>query len=235
MTHPTLLILPGLLEDADAFEELIGGTRDIAVAIVVDMTRADSMAGLANNALKQAPEGPLLVAGHSMGGYVALEILRQAPDRVAKLALLNTHARPDAPDSVENRRRLMALADRDFEAVVNTLMPRLMTEEHLKDPVLTGVIAAMAHGVGKEAFKRQEQAIIDRIDSRPHLASIRCPTQVVAARGDAIMPVEILEELANGIPGAKLDVIEDCGHMASIEQPAEVIRIMRAWIQGGES
>ncbi|HET9578897.1 MAG TPA: alpha/beta hydrolase [Usitatibacter sp.] len=232
MTLPTVLLLPGLLEDADAFEELIGGTRDIAVTIVADMTRADTIPGLAREALRQAPQGPLLVAGHSMGGYVALEIMRQAPERVARLALLNTHARPDTPESIDNRRRLMALADSDFEGVVNTLMPRLMTGEHLQDPVLTGIVAAMAHGVGKEAFKRQESAIIGRIDSRPHLKAIRCPTQVLAARNDAIMPVEILEELANGIPGAKLDVVEDCGHMAPIERPPEVTRIMRNWIQG---
>jgi pimeloyl-ACP methyl ester carboxylesterase len=83
MALPTLLILPGLLEDADAFEELIGGTQDIAVAVTADMTRADCIAALAANALSQSPEGPLLVAGNSMGGYVALEIARQAPERVA--------------------------------------------------------------------------------------------------------------------------------------------------------
>jgi pimeloyl-ACP methyl ester carboxylesterase len=231
MTLPTLLILPGLLEDADAFEELIGSVQDVAVCVVADMTRADSIAGLAKNALAQAPQGPLMLAGHSMGGYTALEAMRQAPGRVTKLALLNTHARPDTPESTENRRRLMALAERDFEAVINTLMPKLMTAEHLQDTVLTGIVAGMAHGVGVEAFKRQEDAIINRIDSRPHLGAIRCPTQVVAARDDAIMPVELLEELARGIPGARLDIVEDCGHMASIEQPAEVTRIMREWIE----
>jgi pimeloyl-ACP methyl ester carboxylesterase len=233
MPLPTVLILPGLLEDADAFEEVIGATRDVAVAVVADTTRADSIAAIASDALKQAPAGPLFVAGHSMGGYVALEVVRQAADRVAKLALLNTNARPDSAESTENRKRLMALADRDFEAVINALMPKLMTEEHLKDPVLTGIVAGMARGVGKEAFQCQERAIIGRIDSRPHLAAIRCPTQVVAARDDAIMPVEWLEELAGGIPGARLDIVEDSGHMASIEQPAETARIFRAWIQGG--
>lgn len=235
MTLPTVLLLPGLLEDADAFEPLIAGTQDVAICIVADMTRDDSIAALAAHALRQAPEGPIAVAGHSMGGYVALEIMRQAPERVARLALLNTNARPDAPESRENRQRLMALADRDFEGVINALMPRLMTDAHLKDPVLTGAVAAMAHGVGREAFKRQERAIIDRADSRPHLAAIRCPTQVVAARDDAIVPVAWLEELANGIPGANLAVIEDCGHMSTIERPAEVVRILRPWIQGGEA
>jgi len=235
MTLPTLLILPGLLEDADAFEELIGGTQDIAVAIVADMTRANTIAELARNALGQAPAGPFLLAGHSMGGYVALEVMRQAPDRVQGLALLNTNARPDTAESTENRRRLMSLAERDFEGVINTLMPKLMNAGHLKDPVLTGIVAAMAHAVGKDAFRRQEEAIIGRADSRPHLGAIRCATQVIAGRDDAIMPVEVLEELARGIRGARLDVIDDCGHMASIEQPQEVIRIMRSWILGGDT
>jgi pimeloyl-ACP methyl ester carboxylesterase len=230
MTHANLLLLPGLLEDADAFEAVIAGVADVATTVVADLTRADNMAALARSALEQAPEGPLLVAGHSMGGYVALELMRQAPDRVAKLCLLNTHARPDAPEATENRRRLMALADKDFEGVVTALLPKLMTADHLKDPILTGTIGAMALATGKEGFKRQETAIIGRIDSRPHLGDIRCPTLVVAARDDQLMPVALLEELARGIPGARLAVVEDCGHMAPLEQPEEVLALVRDWI-----
>ena len=232
MSHANVLILPGLLEDADAFEPLITGTADVATCVVADMTRADTIAGLAQAALLQAPAGPFLLAGHSMGGYVALEILRQEPARIAALALLNTHARPDSAEATANRRRLMALADRDFEGVVNALLPKLMTPEHLEDPVLTGTLGAMAHGVGKEAFKRQQHAIIGRIDSRPHLADIRCRTLVIAGRHDALMPVELLAELAEGIAGARLAIVEDSGHMTSIEQPERVLELMREWIAG---
>jgi pimeloyl-ACP methyl ester carboxylesterase len=230
MKRENLFILPGLLEDADAFDAVIAGLADIAACVVADMTRADSIEGLAKAALDQAPAGKFLLAGHSLGGYVALEIMRNAPERVARLALLNTHARPDTAESTENRRRLMALADRDFEQVVATLMPRLMTADHQKDPILTGIIGAMALAVGKEAFKRQETAIIGRIDSRPHLKGIRVPTVVIAAREDQLMPVEILKELADGIPGARLAVIEDSGHMAPMEQPEEVAAALREWI-----
>src|SRR5688572_23772547 len=231
MTHANLLLLPGLLEDVDAFEQVIAGTADIATIVVADLTRADNMPALAQAALQQAAGGPLLVAGHSMGGYVALELMRQAPERVAKLCLLNTNARPDTPESTENRRRLMALADKDFEAVVTTLLPKLMTADHLKDPILTGIIGAMALATGKEAFKRQETAIIGRADSRPHLEAIGCPTMVVAGRDDQLMPVAVLKELADGIPGARLEIIEDCGHMASLEQPDEVLALFREWIE----
>jgi len=231
MSHADILFLPGLLEDADAFEQVISGLAEVATCVVADLTRADTIADLARDALRQAPAERFLLAGHSMGGYVALEIMRQAPGRVAKLALLNTHARPDTAESTANRRRLMALADRDFEAVANELMPKLMTAEHVKDPVLTGIVGAMALAVGKDAFKRQQTAIIGRIDSRPHLAAIRCPTLVIAARDDQLMPVPLLQELSDGIPGARLAIVEDSGHMASVEQPERVLELMQEWVE----
>jgi pimeloyl-ACP methyl ester carboxylesterase len=197
---------------------------------VADLTASDSIAGLARDALKQAPAGPLLLAGHSMGGYVALEIMRQEPGRISKLALLNTNARPDSPESTENRRKAMALAEKDFPAVVQALMPKIMLPEHQKDPLLTAIVVSMADAIGPDAFKRQQLAIIGRIDSRPHLKDIRVPTRVIAARGDAIMPVEILKELSDSIAGARLTIVEGSGHMASIEQPAAVLAAMKEWV-----
>lgn len=232
MSVPNVFILPGLLEDADAFAAVMRGLADVAACQVADMTRANTIAGLARTALEQAPPGPLHLAGHSMGGYVALEVMRQAPGRVAKLALLNTNARPDSPEATENRRRLLKLAETDFKAVITTLLPKLMTPEHVRDAALAGIVDTMALGVGKEAFKRQQEAIIGRIDSRAHLGAIRCPTLVVAASRDQLMPVEVLREMAEGIPGARLAIVEDCGHMASMEQPREVIALLREWITG---
>ena len=196
MVATPVLILPGLLEDADAFQHQVEGLRESAVCRVADLTRADTIGELARQALGQAPEGRFALAGHSMGGYVALEIMRQAPQRIDRLALLNTHARADSPEAAENRRRLMALA------------------------------------IGKDAFLKQQRAIIARIDSRPHLGKIACPTLVIAARQDALMPLELLEELAHGIPQATLGIVEDSGHMASIEQPGKMTDLLRAWLQG---
>jgi pimeloyl-ACP methyl ester carboxylesterase len=230
MPSPVLL-LPGLLEDADAFEPQLASLREITTCEVADLTRGDSIGRLAEDALAQAPQGPLAVAGHSMGGYVALEMVRRWPERVERLALLNTHARPDSAESTENRRRLMALAERDFPGVIQALTPKLLAPAHQGDPGMTGTLSEMALGVGKEAFLRQERAILGRIDSRPHLGAIRCPTLVVAGREDQIMPVEWLEELARGIPGARLEVIERCGHMASLEKPREVAQLLRRWLE----
>lgn len=225
-----VLFLPGLLEDADVFEPQIERLRPHADCAVADLTQADSIAALAAQALAQAPGGPLSLVSHSMGGYVALEALRQAPNRIERLALLNTHARPDTEDATQNRRRLMALAEKDFPAVIEALMPKLMTAAHQQDPDLRAALAEMAMGVGKEAFLRQETAIIGRIDSRPHLAAIRCPTLVVAARHDALMPVEILTELANGIRGARLEIVEDSGHTSPLEQPETVADLLEGWL-----
>lgn len=227
----SVLVLPGLLEDADAFEHQLPVLREIATCKVADLTRGDTIAQLAQQALEQAPEGPLAVAGHSMGGYVALEMVRRWPQRIERLALLNTHARPDSAESTENRRRLMALAEKDFPAVIQALTPKLLAPKHQQEIGMTGTISEMALATGKEAFARQERAIIGRIDSRPHLAQVRCPTLVVAGREDQIMPVEWLEELARGIPGARLEVIEACGHMASIERPREVAALLRQWLE----
>lgn len=226
-----VLFLPGLLEDADAFTPLIEGLRGKAACTVADLTRANTIAALAASALEQAPAGRIAIAGHSMGGYVALEAARQAPGRISGLALLNTHARPDSPEATENRRRAMALSERDFPAVIATLMPRLMTPAHLEDAALTGTIESMALAIGREAFVRQQEAIIGRADSRPRLKEIACPTAVVAGADDQIMPVELLKELADGITGARLTVIEDCGHMAPLEQPDTVLQALVEWLE----
>jgi pimeloyl-ACP methyl ester carboxylesterase len=227
----TVVILPGLLEDADGFQQQVAHLASRADCTVADLTRADSIAGLAREALRQAPDGPLCIVGHSMGGYVALEIMRQAPQRVERLALLNTNARPDSPEATENRKRLMALAEKDFGSVIQTLMPKLVTAEHLEDLQITGTISEMALGTGKEAFLRQQKAIIARIDSRPHLAAIGCRTLVVAARSDALMPLEVLQELASGIRRSTLAVVEDSGHMTPLEQPLAVSKLLEAWLE----
>jgi pimeloyl-ACP methyl ester carboxylesterase len=227
----SVVFLPGLLGDADAFEHPLAALSGIATCKVADLTRGETIAELAQQALEQAPEGPLAVVGHSMGGYVALEIARRSPERLERLALLNTHARPDSPEATENRRRLIALAEKDFPAVIQALTPTWLAPAHQQEIGMTGTISEMALGVGKEAFARQERAIIGRIDSRPHLGRIRCPTLVIAGREDQIMPVAWLEELARGIPGAQLEILEDCGHMSSLEKPAEVSRLLRGWLE----
>ena len=208
MVATPVFILPGLLEDADAFSHQVDALRAITACTAADLTQQETISALAADALRQAPE------------------------RVERVAFLNTHARADSPEATDNRKRLMALAEKDFPAVIRALLPKLVTEEHLD--TASGTITEMALATGRDAFLRQERAIIGRIDSRPHLARIRCPALVVAARQDQLMPVELLQELAAGIPGARLEIVENSGHMASIEQPEQVTRLLVDWLSNPE-
>lgn len=224
------LLLPGLLDDARLWRHQITGLSGLISPVVADLRGADSMAALAASALDQAPAGSFVLGGLSMGGYVAMEIMRQAPERVLALALMNTTARPDTPEATARRRALLTLAETDFDAVVRKLMPLQVHPDRLGDETLVQTIASMAAGVGKEAFGRQQRAIIDRIDSRPHLAQIECPTLVLCGREDLIMPVEVHEEMADAIPEARLEVIERCGHLSTLDRPEQVTGIMKIWL-----
>lgn len=225
-----LLLLPGLLSDAELFAPQVAALAEVAECRVADLTAHDAMAALAADAIAQVPWERFALGALSMGGYVAYEILRQAPERVLALALMDTSARPDSEEAAGNRRRLIALADRDFPAVIETLLPKLMTPGHAADARLGAVVRGMAQRIGPEAFKRQERAIIARPDSRPDLARIACPTLVIAGADDALMPREIHEEQAHGIRDAELVIVDDCGHLSSIEQPQHVNAALRRWL-----
>ncbi|CAG0993338.1 Pimeloyl-[acyl-carrier protein] methyl ester esterase [Burkholderiales bacterium] len=225
-----LLLLPGLVCDAELFAAQASGLADVADVRVADLTAHDTMAALADDALRRAPWPRFALGGLSMGGYVAYEILRRAPGRVAALALIDTSARPDSAEASDNRRRLMALALRDFSAVAETLLPKLLHPAHAADPRLAGIVRDMAARVGAEAFARQELAIIGRADSRPDLGRIACPAVVIAGRDDALIPPEVHEEQAAGIRGADLVFVDRCGHLATIEQPEGVNAALRRWL-----
>jgi len=230
MTVP-LLFLPGLLCDAALWRaqiEHFSARRGVTVGCV---TRDDSIAAMASRVLAEAPP-VFALAGLSMGGYVALEILRQAPERVAKLALIDTQARADNDDQRERRTALMALARQGrFRGVTPRLLPLLIHKDRLEDAPLCDTVMGMAERVGQEAFLRQQTAILGRIDSRPHLEAIHCPTLVLCGAQDALTPPELAEEMADIIPRATLSVVPDCGHLAPLEQPAATNAALDAWLE----
>jgi pimeloyl-ACP methyl ester carboxylesterase len=226
MTRP-LLLLPGLLCDDALWAHQVrhlGG--DIMVA---DLTLDDSLGAMAARVLAAAP--PVFdLAGLSMGGYVAFEVLRRAPGRVARLCLLDTSARPDTEEQTARRRGLIDLAGRgQFKGVTPRLLPLLLHPDRLGDAPLAGAVMAMAERVGPDAFLRQQRAIMARPDSRPDLPGITVPTLVICGRQDALTPLEKSEEMAAAIPHARLAVIEDCGHLATMERPQAVTALMRLW------
>ena len=195
-----LVLLPGLLCDSALWLHQTETLGDAAAFTIGDFTHDDSIEAMARSVLIEAPE-TFALAGHSMGGYVALEIMRQAPERVTRLALLNTSARPDTPEQTGRRGGLIDLAEMgQFKGVTPRLLPLLIHPDWLDDEALTGTIMAMTERTGKDAFLRQQNAILKRIDSRPHLATIRCPTLVLCGRQDTITPLDAHQEMADALP-----------------------------------
>lgn len=230
MTKIPLILLPGLLCDDALWSHQTRYLSDIADITVADLTGRDSVSALAANVLAKTPPR-FALAGLSMGGYVALEIVRQAPERVTKLALIDTNARSDTDEQRRKRRELMALAERgEFRDVTPRLLPVLVHPDRTDDAELTGEVIAMADRVGRDAFLRQQRLIMDRPDSRPMLPSISCPTLVLCGRQDAISTLEMHAEMADAIPGARLAVVEECGHLASLERPHATTALMRDWL-----
>lgn len=238
MNKTPLVLLPGLLNDARLWSAQASMLSDIADVTVGDLTHAvggaDSMRALAESVLESAPER-FALAGLSMGGYVALEIMRRAPGRVTALALLDTQARPDTPPATENRRAQMRRSETEFGGVIADLYPKLVHPDRAEDGALKALFTDMALTTGAEAFRRQQAAIMGRIDSRPFLPRIACPTLVLCGRQDAVTPVELHEEMAEAVPGSRLEVVEDCGHLSAIERPEAVSDALREWICRGFS
>jgi len=203
---------------------------DLADPTIADVTRGASMPEMARAVLDVAPER-FALAGLSMGGYVALEIMRVAPERVARLALLDTSARADTPEQTATRRELIELSQRGcFDEVPHKVLPHIVHSDRLDDEVLTSIVFAMAEAVGPEAFVRQEEAIIGRPDGRENLPGIACPTLLLCGREDALTPMHLHEEMTGLIPGSQLRVIEKCGHLSALERPEGVTAALREWL-----
>ena len=231
--RPALVLLPGLLCNERLWRPQIRGLSDIAEIVVADLSQETSMADMAAHVLSTAP-GRFALAGLSMGGYVAFELMRRAPERVVRLALLDTSARADAPETAARRRDLVDLARRGrFRAVNERLLRTFVHEDRLGDEALIAEITAMTGEAGRDTFLRQQQAIRARPDSRPGLPRIRCPSLVLCGRQDQLTPLAMSEEIAALIPGARLSVIEECGHLSTMERPAEVTAEMRKWLADG--
>ena len=168
-----------------------------------------------------------------MGGYIAFEILRQAPDRVAKLALINTQAKSDSPEATERRRGMMARAKGgQYRAVLDELFPGFVHPSRHGDPSLRQLIHDMGDDVGVDGFIRQQTAVIGRVDSRPSLAWIKCPTLVLTGDEDNTIPNSLSKEMADGIHGAKLVILKNCGHLPQPEQPEATAAALVEWLRG---
>jgi pimeloyl-ACP methyl ester carboxylesterase len=226
---PTILV-PGLNCSARLYSEQIPALWRFGPVTVVDHRHDDTMEAIADRILAEAPPRFALV-GLSMGGYIALAAAQRAPARVARLALLDSSARPESPAQTERRRPLIALAEGGrFSEVADLLFPAFVHRNRHADAALRRIVQMMAEETGPEAFVRQQRAIMTRPDCRPLLASIDCPTLVLVGDGDELTPPVLSEEIAAGIPGARLVTVPDCGHLSTLERPEAVNKALVEWL-----
>ena len=225
-----LVLVPGLLCSARLYAAQVTALWPHGQVAIADHRRDSDMAAIAASILADAPDR-FALAGLSMGGYIAFAMMRLAPERIARLALLDTSARPDLPEQAAGREKFISLAEAGkLSDVVETLLPRFLHRSRHNDEPLKAMVRAMAQETGAAAFVRQTRAIMTRPDSRPLLSSIRCPTLVLVGEGDELTPPEMAKEIAAGIAGSTLTVVPDCGHLSTLEKPDAVNAALTAWL-----
>jgi pimeloyl-ACP methyl ester carboxylesterase len=225
-----LVFIPGLLCTAELFAPQLAALWPYGPVTVASTLAGDTIAQMATAILAQAPPQFALV-GLSMGGMIGLEIMRQAPERVLKLALLDTSAQPASPAQASLFRGLLAQArSGEAAAVMGETLISVMHPAHQRDPALRAVNQRMGAAIGLEGFARQIGAVLSRPDSRPSLAAITIPTLVLVGEQDHLTPPDAAREIAAAIPHARLIIIPKCGHGSTIEQPQAVNAALRSWL-----
>jgi pimeloyl-ACP methyl ester carboxylesterase len=224
----TLLRIPGFMLDADLWRDIDAGLQSFAPVFDADLTQDGSIEAMASRALADA-SGPLIVIGFSMGGYVAREIVRRAPERVQALILIATSARADTPAQTSRKAAaLQNLAHSQFNGVSRRAITRSLHPAHA-DAAIIDRIQAMSQRIRRDTFMRL--AGMTRASDLHRLDEIRCPTLILAAAHDALRSLEEAQELQKGIPGAALRVIEGSGHMIPIEAPATLLNAIIPFLE----
>ncbi len=236
MTKTPLLMVPGVLCSPRLYASQVAALKDVADIAVPDWGTAplsiwDTWESAARWVLEQAPAEKFALAGLSLGGMLAVEIMQIAPERVTNLALLDTGMRSQSETERAVRRARIRLADEGhFELVLGLQMSRFIPGYRLPDKKLVDEVMTMCGEIGVEIYKRQEELAAIRVDRRPDLPRITCPTLVVCGRDDAATPLFMSEEIAAAITGSELVVIEHCGHLVTMEKPEETDAILRKWL-----
>ena len=230
-----LVLLPGLLCDERVWRDQIAALGDVVPCSVANWGTLDSIVGMAEHVLATAPP-EFALAGHSMGGRVAFQVIRRAPERVTRLALLNTGAdtRQSGAAGKQEERNRMALVElartQGMRAMAMKWLPPMMHPRRMEDTALVEEIVQMIERKTPEMFFAQQRALLGRPDANPVLSTIHCPTMLLSGREDTWSPPSRHEEMAAKIPGSRVVIVADSGHMAPMEQPAAVSQALREWL-----
>ncbi|KUL94584.1 alpha/beta hydrolase [Bosea sp. WAO] len=232
MALPPLILIPGLLNDAELWRDQIAVLADIADCRVADITQGESLEALAQSVLAQAPPR-FALAGFSLGGYVAVEMARIAAERIGRLALLDTSIQPDDPERAVARqvRDKAARAPGTFHGFGDRLLKTYLGEANLHDEHIVGRIRGMTQRLGAEVFLRQNSIL--RKDGAGVLAGLTCPVLILCGEEDRLTPLAEHEAMASLVPQARLVAVPGSGHMTPIENPEAVNAALRNWLQSG--
>lgn len=235
MNTQSLVLVPGLACDAEVWAEVCRHLPSSVSPWVAEGQAQPTIGAMAETLMRDAPTERFALAGHSLGGRIALEVVRRAPQRVSHLALLDTGWQPLPADDRGARERagrleLVELAQRaSMRAMAERWTPGMLHPEALGGPVHEAVLAMLARQ-SAERFAAQQAALLARPDASDLLPRIACPTLVLCGREDSWSPLARHEELASAIPGAQLVAVERCGHMSTMEQPAAVAAALATWL-----
>lgn len=230
MARPVLYLLPGLLCDESYWSGPAARLEGEAEVRRIGRFDFDSLQEMARSVLDQAPER-FCVAGHSMGARVAFEIVALAPERVERIAILDSGAHPPRPGEADGRMKLVNLAiNQGMEALIDAWLLPMIWEPRRQDAGLVEPMAEMVRRSSPETFRKQQTALINRPDANSRLPLVTVPCALIVGRQDAWSPPEQHEAIRAQIPHARLTVVEDCGHMSITERPAEVARALSAWL-----
>ena len=225
-----LVFLPGLLSDDQVWRHQINALKQSYSVQVIPLTEFSSPQKMVEHVLKVAPK-EFVLFGHSLGGWVALEVAKSAPERIKGLGLLNTTARPESQENKVWHELLIKKANEEsFESVISNLLPIYLTPIDLGDPKLHDELLNMFLRMGKETFIRQQTAIINRPGNLNDLAHIKCPTLIIHASNDVLVSSEMQEEMLNKIPNSNIEIIRECGHFSMLEKPEDVTKMTKQWL-----
>ncbi len=225
-----LVLLPGLLCGHQVWDAVAAQLQDVADSLVIALDGCDSIEAMAERVLDRAPSR-FALCGHSMGGRAALEVIRRSPSRVSRLALFDTgiHARRES--EVAGRQRLLSLAKtQGMQALAREWLPPMMSRKGLADKALMSTLMAMVESYSVAAYNGQIKALLNRPDAEPVLSRIDVPTLLLVGEEDQWSPVSQHQSIQQKLPGSRLVVIAEAGHMAPAEEPEAVAGAMRDWL-----
>jgi pimeloyl-ACP methyl ester carboxylesterase len=235
MTESTLVLIPGMLNNASLWNAVLPALGRQVKVIVPTFSMQDSISAMADAVLAAVPAGVFALAGFSMGGWVAQEIVRRARDRVSRIAFISSSSGRASVNERDMFARAIAAAPTNFEAIIERMLPMVVHPSRLEDRPLCEAAMAMWRDVGPTVYAQQCRAVMERPDCRAQLRELRVPVLVTCGQEDQVTPPAFARKLAGLIPSARLALVERCGHLLPLERPNELAQLLRRWLEDRET